>query len=99
MATPVEDAEVVLLGISCPSTMDCTAVGTEQIANEEPRTVLLRTVNGTTWSSPSPVSERVGRVPLGVSCPAPAQCTAVGRFKAAVGSPAQTTRSLVLRET
>jgi hypothetical protein len=98
-ATPVATDEVALYSVSCQSTVECTAVGVQGAAGPDAATVLLRTTDGTTWSSPSPVSERAGRLPFSVSCPSPAKCTAVGTFDAAPDPNDVVLRSLVLRET
>lgn len=96
--TPIAPEEVRLYGVTCPTTTDCTAVGARG-TEQSPTTVLLRTSDGRTWSSPSPGSEKAGRLPLAVSCPTIATCVAVGTFDASGGGSPTVLRSLVLRET
>jgi hypothetical protein len=73
-----------LTAISCVSTDDCTAVGTEGVAL--PRTAaLIESWNGLRWSL-SPPLRLAGSVRLeGVSCPSTSTCTAVGTDQPAGG--------------
>jgi hypothetical protein len=59
---------------------------------------LLRTTDGASWTSPSPVSETVGRGLTGLACPGALQCFGVGTFNT-TGDPGDRLKSLVMRET
>ncbi len=76
-----------LAGISCPAPGACVAVGSFENASDvtEP---LAETWNGTTWSPTAPplASGTTGGTLLGVSCPSPGTCTAVGDSDLAGGT-------------
>jgi hypothetical protein len=100
-ATPAAGWDVFLGGIDCHSTTACTAVGTTLPLSPmgRPEAVLLRTTDGARWSSPSPVSERPGRLPVAVSCATPVRCVAVGSsLPVDRTNPRVWQTSLVLRE-
>jgi photosystem II stability/assembly factor-like uncharacterized protein len=98
--TPPASGPVVLQGVSCQSATQCSAVGHKR---DGPATLsftaaLLRTTNGSTWTSPNPGSERAGRDLHGVACPTATTCVAGGILHPSGGFDLPT-RSLVLRET
>jgi photosystem II stability/assembly factor-like uncharacterized protein len=95
MPTPVMALPGLLTSVSCTSATDCTAVGSSSDGSPFRITTLLRTTNGTSWASPSPVSEKPGRQPWGVSCATPSGCVAVGDQVPTLTE----RRALVLRET
>jgi hypothetical protein len=75
---PAGAATSELLGVSCPSSSVCTAVGDSFTASVE--TTLAESWNGTTWtiqSTPSPSGVAYSPL-LAVSCPSVSACTAVG---------------------
>src|ERR1017187_1158169 len=70
-----------LLGVSCPSASDCTAVGTYQAVTGGPNVTLAEQWNGVQWtvqSTPSPAGALQTSL-SGVSCQSAAACTAVGK--------------------
>jgi hypothetical protein len=75
-ATPPRSA---LTAVSCTSASACTAVGSSAVDNfgSNSRTLAERW-NGTTWSIQPTPNGPAGNFLTGVSCPAPAACTAVG---------------------
>jgi hypothetical protein len=100
-STPVVGRDIELAGVDCQSATTCTAVGFEYNPANNNRILhasLLRTTDGTTWSSPSPVSERSGRAVLAVSCATDITCVGVGTFND-TGFLDDPLRSLVLKET
>lgn len=81
MAPPVPAGALSseLLGVSCSTPTDCTAVGTYQNSSGI-RVTLVERWNGSTWtvqSSPNPGTYHVLQA---VSCTAPSACTAVGGY-------------------
>jgi hypothetical protein len=75
------DQGTPLLGVSCPATNDCVAVGYDQF-NGGPLVPIAEGWNGTNWvqqniPTPEPPGETRSRL-LSVSCSAPTSCTAVG---------------------
>jgi photosystem II stability/assembly factor-like uncharacterized protein len=99
-ATPPSTGDVEIAGVECQTATACTATGLVWNAahTRVQRNALLRTTNGTSWSSPSPESERPGRALIGVSCTSEVTCVSVGTFNA-TGLIEEPTRSLVMRET
>ncbi len=70
----------LLLGISCPSTTDCLAVGYSERTNDG---VLEKTSNaGASWSADSTLSP--GTPLVSISCPSITTCVAVGGSEALV---------------
>jgi hypothetical protein len=97
-ATPTAPNEVELGSVDCLSATECTAVGVQfDAAHLLFKSSLLRTTNGTSWTSPSPSSEITGHRVDHVSCAILNRCMAVG----ARGSGAENSnyKSLILRET
>jgi hypothetical protein len=98
--TPATAGQVELVGVDCRTATACTVTGVAWNAARDRilRNIILRTTNGTTWSSPSPGSERAGRALFGVSCDTEVTCVSVGTFNDSgnVGDP---TRALVMKET
>jgi hypothetical protein len=69
-----------LAGLSCVSTVDCTAVGSSSSAAQNSTKTLVEHWNGTRWtvaSAPSPGGP-YGSSLSAVSCSGPSSCTAVG---------------------
>jgi hypothetical protein len=99
-ATPNSTGEIELAGVDCQSATACTATGIIWNANHDRllSNVILRTTNGTSWSSPSPSSEQSARGLIGVSCVTEITCWSVGTFNT-TGSLDDPLRPLVLRET
>jgi hypothetical protein len=98
-ATPTIAGDSDLRGVSCQSATECTAVGIQWNAGHTTFSgAILRTTNGTSWTSPSPAAEIAGRDIVGVSCATPAKCFGVGGFDL-TGDPDASQRTLVLRET
>jgi photosystem II stability/assembly factor-like uncharacterized protein len=99
-ATPPATGEIEVVGVDCQTATACTATGTvwDATYNRALRNMILRTTNGTSWSSPSPESEKTGRALLGVSCTSEVTCLSVGTFNA-TGLLDDPTRSLVMKET
>jgi hypothetical protein len=98
--TPAATGEVELAGVDCQSATACTATGLVWNAAHDRllANAILRTTNGTSWSSPSPSSEVANRGLLGVSCATEVTCVSVGVFTA-TGSTNDPRRPLVMRET
>jgi photosystem II stability/assembly factor-like uncharacterized protein len=98
--TPPAAGPVVLQGVACQSPTQCSAVGHKRngLATLAFTAALLRTTNGSTWTSPNPGSERAGRDLHGVACVTAAACVAVGAFHPSGGFDLPI-RSLILRET
>jgi hypothetical protein len=98
--TPTTTGQIEVVGVDCTTTVACTATGVVWSVAEDRivRNVLLRTTNGTTWTSPSPESERLGRALFGVSCATDVACTSVGTFND-TGFLSSPLRTLVMRET
>ncbi|MGA2210905.1 MAG: hypothetical protein ABSH30_14855 [Acidimicrobiales bacterium] len=76
---PVDNGGSLLFGVSCPASLDCTAVGRDSLRTGGSIT-LAEHWNGRTWaiqSTPSP-----GGSPglSAVSCPSTSTCTAVGSY-------------------
>jgi len=92
-ATP-PDSPTWLTSVTCTSATECTATG--ELTSSH-LTEILRTTNGTTWTSLDHQSARDGRDVAAVSCPIPTACTAVGVFRIPPTANAQ--RALVLKET
>jgi hypothetical protein len=72
-----------LLGVSCPSASDCTAVGTYQAVTGGPNVTLAERWNGVQWtvqSTPNPTAAGHWTQLTDVSCSAPSACTAVGYY-------------------
>src|SRR6185437_936096 len=70
-----------LAGISCPSSSDCTAIGTYFPRRGVP--VLAERWNGKQWAAqatPNPNGRLHGGQLNGVSCPSPTNCSAVGSY-------------------
>jgi hypothetical protein len=98
-ATPVAGGQVDLTGIHCTSATTCTAVGAVwNPAHDRVTTALLRTTDGTSWASPSPTSERLGRPLAGVDCLTAVACVGVGAFNT-TGNLDDPLKSLVMKET
>lgn len=82
---PQSDVSPELLGVSCVSPADCTAVG-NTIGSKGSLRTLAESWNGRAWSPvPTPNPGRAGdEYPDdwldGVSCTSPAVCTAVGQY-------------------
>jgi hypothetical protein len=82
---PAGTADGNLLGISCTSATACTAVGHYQISSGAMRT-LAEFWDGTSWSvQPTPNRGHGLNELLGVSCPRPGACTAVGTYITSTG--------------
>ena len=64
-----------LLGVSCPTTSSCTAVGYSSDGSE---VSLAESWDGTSWSLEPEPSTASNSILLAVSCPTTAACTAVG---------------------
>jgi hypothetical protein len=72
-----------LLGVSCPSASDCTAVGTYQAVPGGPNVTLAEQWNGVQWtvqSTPNPTAAGRWSQLTSVSCSASSTCTAVGYY-------------------
>ena len=72
-----------LLGVSCPSASDCTAVGTYQAVTGGPNVTLAEQWNGVQWtvqSTPNPTAAGHWTQLTNVSCSASSACTAVGYY-------------------
>src|SRR4051812_12423640 len=68
----------VLNGVACPSATNCTAVGV--IDNATAQRTLVEHWNGSSWAMPTsrnPATAVASRL-LGVTCPTPTVCVAVG---------------------
>lgn len=82
---PQASASPELLGVSCVSPTECTAVG-NIIGSQGALRTLAESWNGQTWTTAAtPNPGRTGdQFPAdfldGVSCPAPTACTAVGQY-------------------
>ena len=73
----------MLLGVSCPSASDCTAVGTYQAVTGGPNVTLAEQWNGVQWtvqSTPNPTAAGHWTQLTNVSCSASSACTAVGYY-------------------
>jgi hypothetical protein len=69
-----------LAGVSCTAAAACVAVGNELSASSDDVVTLAQEWDGSTWrvlATPNPAGAIVSRL-YGVSCSAPAACTAVG---------------------
>jgi hypothetical protein len=79
-------AEVTdLIGVSCPGAKNCTAVGIA--LGRKAGETLVEHWNGKRWSvvtTPNPQGALLIEL-IGVSCPSPADCTAVGAYDAITG--------------
>ena len=75
-----------LLGVSCLSSSDCTAVGS--YSNGTVSQTLVERWDGTAWTVvPSPdVSTTLADLLVGVACTSPSDCTAVGKNFPSAGS-------------
>jgi len=76
------------MGVSCPSTTACIAVGVH-LDNQRNGLTLAMRWNGTSWSvqsAPSPIGAE-GSSLSAVSCTSPTECTAVGTINLAPGPP------------
>jgi len=62
--------------VSCPTTNDCTAVGTYATSSAD--LPLAERWNGSAWSSQTTPNPFADTFPYGVSCSAATSCTAVG---------------------
>jgi hypothetical protein len=83
---PAGATETSLTAVSCASATACMAVGT-YVANATSGTLALAW-NGSSWtlhSTPLPIGA-IGSNLLGVSCPSPTTCVAVGTFAKGTGS-------------
>jgi hypothetical protein len=98
VATPSVNGSVLteLIAVSCPAPASCMAVGTLTKISISPPGIATNTLfeqwNGTSWSivtSPAPKSG-AAVVLTGVSCPTPANCTAVGSQVSKAGDTAST---------
>ena len=90
--TPAGYGQVYLNGVSCPSTTNCFAVGSQSPPYTE---ALVEHWNGHTWSimtSPNPTGAFQTQL-IGVSCPSTTNCFAVGYFQH--GSSPRFTKTLV----
>jgi hypothetical protein len=84
---PGANSETSLNGVSCPSPSDCTAVGDHQDAIGDDFT-LAEHWDGSHWTiqhSPT-LNSHAGGTLLGVSCPSPSDCTAVGFYISRTGN-------------
>jgi hypothetical protein len=92
--TPTSQVSNGLDGISCASTLACTAVGS-YVSNNVPRTLAERW-NGHKWTTQSSPIIGTGSTLSGslnlnsVSCPFASECAAVGSFSAFAGRTTQT---------
>ena len=79
-------AEVAdLIGVACPASNNCTAVGIT--LGRKAASTLVERWNGKRWSivaTPNPKGALLVEL-IGVSCPGPADCTAVGAYDAITG--------------
>ena len=78
--TPAQGVDGLLLGVSCVSSSDCTAVG-GYTSNAGPVT-LAEHWDGTSWAvqaTPNPTGASFSTLE-GVSCPSASDCTAVGEY-------------------
>ena len=85
VASPNPGGGAGLSGISCPSATDCYAVGA--FVSGSPSYTFAEQWNGTSWaivSTPNPASS-TGAGLVGVACPAPTTCFAVGDYSTNVG--------------
>jgi hypothetical protein len=83
--SPKGATEPGLTGVSCASTTDCVAVGSNQSTDGFPDPI-AESWNGTTWTLDSLPTFALGGQLAGVSCPAVDQCMAVGdRFSFRAG--------------
>jgi hypothetical protein len=89
-------ADMVLTGVSCPTTTACMAVGTTNVPVTGPGTWLTvaQSWNGSSWTldnTPNPLGAAESSL-LAVSCPAAALCTGVGwsQSTSAAGPPVST---------
>jgi len=87
----------VLSAVSCPSAVNCTAVGVQ--FGLSAAKVLIEHWSGKAWSivpSPSPSGAEIAEL-LGVSCPTSTSCTAVGISEAFEGTRSPGAKTLVER--
>lgn len=70
-------SDVVLSGVSCPSSNACTAVGSYDDAQDGAQRALAEGWNGTTWAV-QPIPSPAGTKLSAVSCTSVTACTAVG---------------------
>jgi hypothetical protein len=77
-------AHTTLYGVACPSAQSCTAVGGDVLAwpPPSPGTTVAEYWDGTSWAlqAAPPPPGVYGAAMSGVSCLAPAYCTAVGAY-------------------
>jgi high-affinity iron transporter len=79
-----------LAGVSCPSTLDCVAVGYTTSPRNTNQTILVERFNGETWKLEQlPSGARTTSELSSVSCPSASSCWAVGE-SAPISDPADT---------
>ena len=85
---PTGAKESYLDGVSCPSTVACTAVGYDTDGGGIPVT-LAEVWNGSSWtiqSTPNPAGATASVLNGGVSCTSSSACTAVGIYRNSSGA-------------
>jgi hypothetical protein len=78
---PSRNDDSQLNAISCPSSTDCTAVGSYAVGTDT-STIMIEHWNGVVWSiqSDSTPADAISSYLRGVSCPSARSCTAVGDY-------------------
>ena len=83
---PTGSAGTFLTGVSCPSPTSCFAVGSYDVSGTEKS--LVEHWNGSAWgimTSPNPTGATTSYL-VGVSCPSPNSCFAVGSYQTTGGA-------------
>ena len=81
-ANPTKTSNSALLGLSCRSSRDCTAVGSYENANQTATLTLAEAWNGSVWAAqttPNPARAEQSYL-YSTSCPSPGSCVAVGYY-------------------